>query len=223
MKALIEYLESHAVTVGLLVSALSLIVPAVRRHVSRFLKTWLVPPSKVLEEVRGQGARLQNVEKQLLPNGGSSIADGIAGLKAGLARLEGHRQHEFIMQPKPVLEINSRANALLVSAAFGRLVRADPGGLRGMSYLQYFDGARVEDFRQAFHEVAANEMPSDFGGFILQIYANRDHGAKECRGEWEIRAVPIAVRHPGDTMFSVTFHPADDIARGIADRNRWTV
>ena len=223
MTSLIEYLESHPVTAGLLVSALSLIVPAVRRHVTRFLKAWLVPPSRVLEEMKGQGERLQNVEKQLLPNGGSSIADGIARLEAGQIRLEGHRRHEFIMQPKPVLELNSRGNALLVSAAFGRLVRADPGGLRGMSYLQYFDGDRVDDFRTAFHEVADNEMPSDFGGFILRIYANNDRGPKEDRGMWEIRGVPIAARKLGDTLYSVTFHPADDVARAIADRNRWTV
>ena len=133
------------------------------------------------------------IRHQLYPNGGSSLADsvrrvetGLQEVQGGVKTLEGHRRHAFIMQAQPALELNAKRNAILVSAAFGRLVRADAGGLRGLTYLQYFDGDRIDAFADAFMDVAQNAIPSEFGGFTTRIYANKDHGPREDRGLWEV-------------------------------------
>lgn len=222
MKSLLELIEAHPVSVAALTAVLPLVFPKVRSWVTwpiRFFQRRWSKPTRVEE-------KLNLLVKMVMPNGGSSLADSLKRVEESqvrverrLGRLDAHHRQSFIGQPRPAMEMDGDGNCLLVSGALIRLCHADSeNNLTGLSYQQYLDGSRVQEFQEAYERISANAVPSVFSFPVAVL-----DSARQPRGLWEWRAIPVGARFAGDVLYTASLHPLDALAKEVAERNRWQV
>lgn len=220
----LELIEAHPVTIGLIVAALGLIFPAVRKQIAaswNYAVLLVRAPGVILQRMDARDAKdkgidewrtsvkaeLEVIRHELEFNGGESTKD-------FLKRMEAHRRHDLWTKGAPVLETDEHGNVVLVSQAACRLFQvSSEGDLKRLNWLRYLDGEQVSEFITSFREMAA--AGSGFN-YRIQVYSE----GREDRGEWEVRAVLIGPRG-SHAVYSAQFYPMDAAAKEIAGRCQW--
>jgi hypothetical protein len=220
MKSLLDVLESHPVTIGLLVAALGLVVPVVRQAITRAFHAgvFLVrAPFIILEKVTGlevlvtsMNARLGNVEHEMQDNDGGSIKD-------HTIRTENRHRADFWGRGRPAMELHANNCAVdLVSEAMCRLVGVrDTEHLLGRNWLRFVDSGQVEKMQDKIQEMADTE--NTFFRFAGEIFD--DH--RDSVGVWEFNAHAVDPPVAGKRLISGHWSPVNEKAKEISARYNW--
>ena len=218
MKSLLDVLESHPVTIGLLVAALGLVVPVVRQAITRAFHAgvFLVrAPFIILEKVTGlevlvtsMNARLGNVEHEMQDNDGGSIKD-------HTKRQESRHRADFWSRGRPAMELHLDGRVNLVSEALCRLVGVrDVEHLLARNWLRFVDSTHVERMQELIAELDAE---TTMFRFATELFDER----RESVGIWEFNAHAVDPPVAGKRLISGHWSPVNEKAKEISARYNW--
>lgn len=220
MKPLLEILEAHPVTIGLLVAALGLVFPAVRSGGIRLVKACIFlvrAPFIILEEVTGlkvlvtaMNHRLGSVEHEMQDNNGGSIKD-------HTIRTENRHRADFWSKGRPAMEMHANNCAAdLVSEAMCRLVGVrDTEHLLGRNWLRFVDSGQVEKMQDKIQEMVDAE--TTFFRFAVELFDDR----RDSVGFWEFNAHAVDPPVAGKRLITGHWSPVDARAKEICARFNW--
>lgn len=207
---------------GVIFTAVFLVFPQMRPVLLNAVRVAFAPISapwgiRKLARDLGEAKRdLAEVSHQVSHSGGWIQGD-IAALQLGAQRFEGWRQHNFRIQARPSLEMDSDGNVLLVSDMTCDLFKVNSDvSLRGLSYLGFLDPGSVDEFSAAFEKMARNQ--SEFR-FQINMHSMR----RTPLGLIEWVAKPIGPVISGKVAYAVNLYPIDETALAIATRMAWSV
>ena len=218
MKSLLDVLESHPVTIGLLVAALGLVVPVVRQAITRAFHAgvFLVrAPFIIRDKVTGlevlvtsMNARLGNVEHEMQDNDGGSIKD-------HTKRQESRHRADFWSRGRPAMELHLDGRVNLVSEALCRLVGVrDVEHLLARNWLRFVDSTHVERMQELIAELDAE---TTMFRFATELFDER----RESVGIWEFNAHAVDPPVAGKRLISGHWSPVNEKAKEISARYNW--
>ena len=155
-----------------------------------------------------QDVRIEAIHAEMHTNGGSSLRDAIN-------RMELENKYSFWHKPYPAFNITHDGRIYTVSQAFMDLVKTTTDlDLIGLGWRQFaYRSDQGDLFFKRWIEVASTQ--STFAG-LLEIRSNDG----DYRGEWLIKIFPLGCL-AGDSIFSGSFYPSDEVAKKIATEHKW--
>ncbi len=218
MKSLLELIEAHPVTIGLIVAALGLVFPAVRSGGMRLIKACIFlvrAPFIILEKVIAlevlvglMNGRMGMVEHELQDNDGGSIKD-------HTKRQESRHRADFWSRGRPAMEMHLDSRVNLVSEALCRLLGVrDTEQLYGRNWMRYIDSAHAEKMQELIAEM---DRETNFFRFATEIFD--DH--RQSVGVWEFNAHTVDPPVAGKRLISGHWSPVNEKAREISARYNW--
>lgn len=130
---IIEYLDHAGIVLGLL----ALIVPA-------FIKYILIPTIKLYRNQSKLLKLVDDIKKEVTPNGGSSIKDSINRIEKRQIMIDKRSKAVFYTFSDPIFEVDEKGNILWANQAFHTAMGTK--NLKGLDWVSFID----EIFREHF-------------------------------------------------------------------------
>lgn len=204
MKPLIDYIEAHPTTYGIIAALLSLAFPQIRRALGRFFM-WASSGRKLLQEV---ATDVKAIKEEVRFGNDTSTKQEVALLKK-------RQYREFWTATKPSIEMDGDAQVLHVSETLCRLMGVwTPADLHLRNWLRCVEAGRVDEFLTAFVETVRFKSDFDFV-FAIQTKAGTPQGM------WKLIMADVTPPGYSKTIYSGFFKPLDDRAKEVAKELHW--
>lgn len=215
----LKYFHETLAAVAAVFTALTVVIPAWRGFAWRFLKAmWFMirAPFFITDQLSSIASKLETMDERLVNVENDGRFNGGGSSKDMLVRLVNRDRHAFRRMQRPALEMDENGLVMEANDSVVRLFRVGSANeCYRRSWQRYLDPEDVDDFKRAFAETTA--AFSSFR-FAIRIYDSR----RDDRGKWEINAWPIDSGKGSKRVYQAEFVPVDEIAKGVAGRNRWT-
>lgn len=201
---LVDWIEAHPQTLGIVFPILAFIFPQPRAVVVRIWKWWRSERKKQ-EEFRATVLdKLGYIEGEMKFNGGNSLRDIVW-------QLRNHQRASLWREARPSFEIGDNAKIDAVSETACHLFAvADTGILFDRNWFNCVDGG-LDDFLTAYKEAIEFGSSTLVFPLMLKTYDGSP------LGRWEMRLNMITQPAAKNPKFSGYFRPVDATAKAAMD------